>query len=188
MTRLGRASAEIVASRDRHVTSSSSDLDSTLREPVEILQFGDERLEHPQRHHVGAVRWRMVRVLMGLDEDASDPNRHRRPRQHSHEGALSARGGPLTSGLLRVVGLAIPGRTRGVAGSGGHVRRLLLDRSRGLLGLVWLSVVAPNDARVTRSVNLPGGRTDVRDRATTVAMHLIRRVLLSSGGQLSSIA
>jgi hypothetical protein len=27
-------------------------------------------------------------------------------------------------------------------------------------------------------VNLPGGRSDVRDRATTVAMHLIRRALL----------
>jgi hypothetical protein len=27
-------------------------------------------------------------------------------------------------------------------------------------------------------VNLPGGRLDIRDRATTVAMHLLRRVLL----------
>ncbi len=31
---------------------------------------------------------------------------------------------------------------------------------------------------MTRSVNLPGSRADVRDRATTVAMHLIRRTLL----------
>jgi nicotinamide-nucleotide amidase len=30
---------------------------------------------------------------------------------------------------------------------------------------------------MTRSVNLPGGRADVRDRATTVAMHMIRRTL-----------
>ena len=27
-------------------------------------------------------------------------------------------------------------------------------------------------------MNLPGGRADIRDRATTVAMHLVRRVLL----------
>jgi nicotinamide-nucleotide amidase len=47
------------------------------------------------------------------------------------------------------------------------------------VGLVWLSVAAPGEKRLTRSVNLPGGRSDVRDRATTVAMHLIRRVLLS---------
>jgi hypothetical protein len=26
-------------------------------------------------------------------------------------------------------------------------------------------------------VNLPGGRADVRDRSTTIAMHLVRRLL-----------
>ena len=31
---------------------------------------------------------------------------------------------------------------------------------------------------LTRSVNLPGSRADIRDRTTTVAMHLIRRALL----------
>jgi nicotinamide-nucleotide amidase len=51
------------------------------------------------------------------------------------------------------------------------------------VGLVWLSVVTAMDGpegELTRSVNLPGGRADVRDRATTVAMHLIRRALLIS--------
>ena len=33
-------------------------------------------------------------------------------------------------------------------------------------------------ARITRSTRLPGNRADVRDRSTTVAMHLLRRVLL----------
>jgi nicotinamide-nucleotide amidase len=61
----------------------------------------------------------------------------------------------------------------GVAGPGGGT-------PEKPVGLVWLSVAAPDGARMTRSVNLPGGRSDVRDRATTVAMHLIRRVLLSS--------
>jgi nicotinamide-nucleotide amidase len=32
-------------------------------------------------------------------------------------------------------------------------------------------------ARLTRRVVLPGGRFDVRDRSTTVAMHLVRRLL-----------
>ncbi len=45
------------------------------------------------------------------------------------------------------------------------------------VGLVWLSVSADSGEGLTRSVNLPGGRSDMRDRATTVAMHLIRRVL-----------
>jgi nicotinamide-nucleotide amidase len=45
------------------------------------------------------------------------------------------------------------------------------------VGLVWLSIAGPEDASVTRSVNLPGGRADIRDRATTVAMHMLLGVL-----------
>jgi nicotinamide-nucleotide amidase len=62
----------------------------------------------------------------------------------------------------------------GVAGPGG-------GSEEKPVGLVWLSVIAEvggREAELTRSVNLPGGRADVRDRATTVAMHLIRRALL----------
>src|SRR5258708_15319819 len=50
------------------------------------------------------------------------------------------------------------------------------------VGLVWICVAAAAGegppARLTRSVQLPGGRADVRDRATTVALHLVRRSLL----------
>jgi nicotinamide-nucleotide amidase len=59
----------------------------------------------------------------------------------------------------------------GVAGPGGGTEEKPV-------GLVWISVAAPGDTRLSRSVNLPGGRPDIRDRATTVAMHLLRRVLL----------
>jgi nicotinamide-nucleotide amidase len=46
------------------------------------------------------------------------------------------------------------------------------------VGLVWFSIAGPRaDALLTRSVNLPGSRADIRERATTVAMHLIRRAL-----------
>jgi nicotinamide-nucleotide amidase len=45
------------------------------------------------------------------------------------------------------------------------------------VGLVWLSVVGPDGASLTRSVNLPGARPDIRERAVTVAMHLVRRLL-----------
>ncbi|HLB21557.1 MAG TPA: competence/damage-inducible protein A [Solirubrobacteraceae bacterium] len=48
------------------------------------------------------------------------------------------------------------------------------------VGLVWLTVAGPGEPVMTRSVNLPGARADVRDRATTVAMHMIRRALLGS--------
>ena len=48
------------------------------------------------------------------------------------------------------------------------------------VGLVCFSVAGPDGARLTRSVSLPGGRADIRDRSTTIAMHLVRRLLVGS--------
>jgi nicotinamide-nucleotide amidase len=45
------------------------------------------------------------------------------------------------------------------------------------VGLVCFSVVERNGERVTRSARLPGGRADIRERSTTVALHLLRRLL-----------
>ena len=45
------------------------------------------------------------------------------------------------------------------------------------VGFVCFSAVGP-DGAITRSPILPGARFDVRDRSTTVAMHLVRRLLL----------
>jgi nicotinamide-nucleotide amidase len=45
------------------------------------------------------------------------------------------------------------------------------------LGLVCFSVAERDGARLTRSTRLPGGRVDIRERSTTVAMHLVRRLL-----------
>jgi nicotinamide-nucleotide amidase len=59
----------------------------------------------------------------------------------------------------------------GIAGPGGGSE----DKP---VGLVWLSVAGPDGAGITRSVRLPGGRADVRERAALVAMHLIRRLLV----------
>ena len=58
----------------------------------------------------------------------------------------------------------------GIAGPGG-------GSSEKPVGLVWLSVAGPDGGSITRSVTLPGGRADVRERAALVAMHLIRRLL-----------
>jgi nicotinamide-nucleotide amidase len=58
----------------------------------------------------------------------------------------------------------------GVAGPGGGT-------PEKPVGLVCFSVRERGGERITRSVNLPGGRADVRDRATVVAMHLVRRLL-----------
>lgn len=64
----------------------------------------------------------------------------------------------------------------GVAGPGGGTEQKPV-------GLVWVSVTLaacedPSQVvEMTRSINLPGARADVRERATTIAMHLVRRAL-----------
>jgi nicotinamide-nucleotide amidase len=59
----------------------------------------------------------------------------------------------------------------GVAGPGGGTE----DKP---VGLVCFCVAERDGGRIERSVQLPGGRVDIRDRSTTVAMHLLRRLLL----------
>jgi len=58
----------------------------------------------------------------------------------------------------------------GIAGPGGGTEEKPV-------GLVCFSVAGPDGGRLTRSLRLPGGRFDVRDRSTTVALHLVRRLL-----------
>ena len=45
------------------------------------------------------------------------------------------------------------------------------------VGPVWFSVAGNDGARLTRHVRVPGSRADVRDRSTTIALHLLRRLL-----------
>jgi nicotinamide-nucleotide amidase len=61
----------------------------------------------------------------------------------------------------------------GIAGPGGGT-------PEKPVGLVCLSVAGPGSASLTRSVTLPGSRADVRDRATTVALHMVRRALVEA--------
>ena len=61
----------------------------------------------------------------------------------------------------------------GIAGPGGGTETKPV-------GTVCLSV-AGRDARLDRTVHLPGGRADVRDRTTMVVMHLLRRLLQGEG-------
>jgi nicotinamide-nucleotide amidase len=58
----------------------------------------------------------------------------------------------------------------GVAGPGG-------GSDEKPVGLVCFSVAARDGVRITRSTRIPGSRSDVRDRSTTVAMHLLGRLL-----------
>jgi nicotinamide-nucleotide amidase len=79
----------------------------------------------------------------------------------------------LARGAIEHVGADVGVGITGVAGPGGGTEEKPV-------GLVWLTVALAGEepALLTRSVNLPGGRADVRDRATTVALHMVRRALL----------
>src|SRR5262249_40988632 len=86
-------------------------------------------------------------------------------------GAVSAEvAQALADGARSRLGADVGVGVTGVAGPGG-------GSEPRPVGLVWLSVAAGDAPHMTRSVNLPGGRADVRERATTVAMHMIRRTL-----------
>ena len=79
----------------------------------------------------------------------------------------------LAAGARAKLGADVGVGVTGIAGPGGGTEEKPV-------GLVWLSVATADGEPLTRSVNLPGSRADIRDRATTVAMHLIRRALLHS--------
>ncbi len=77
----------------------------------------------------------------------------------------------LADGARAVFGADVGVGVTGIAGPTGGTE----DKP---VGLVWFSVAGPDGARLTRSITVPGSRTDVRDRSTTVAMHLVRRLLV----------
>jgi nicotinamide-nucleotide amidase len=64
--------------------------------------------------------------------------------------------------------------TTGIAGPGGGT-------AEKPVGTVCFSVMlgppGAEDRKVTRTLRLPGNRSDIRERSTTVAMHLLRRIL-----------
>jgi nicotinamide-nucleotide amidase len=80
----------------------------------------------------------------------------------------------LALGAMRRLEADIGVGITGVAGPGGGTEAKPV-------GYVCLSAAARDGRRLTRDVRLPGGRTDVRDRSTTVAMHLVRRLLHGEG-------
>jgi nicotinamide-nucleotide amidase len=90
-------------------------------------------------------------------------------------GAVSAEvAEALANGARARLGADVGVGVTGIAGPGGGTEEKPV-------GLVWLSVATATGEPITRKVNLPGSRADVRDRATTVAMHQLRRALIASG-------
>jgi nicotinamide-nucleotide amidase len=97
------------------------------------------------------------------------------PALIERHGAVSEEvAGALAEGAMQRFDAHVGVGVTGVAGPGGG--------SPGKpVGLVCFCVAERGGGRVERTLQLPGARADVRDRATTVTMHLLRRLLVGEG-------
>ena len=97
------------------------------------------------------------------------------PALIDEHGAVSAQvAEAMACGVIARFGADTAVAITGVAGPGGGTP----DKPVGTVGFA----VARRDGPVTsRGVRIPGERPDVRDRSTTVAMHLLRRALIDAG-------
>ena len=76
----------------------------------------------------------------------------------------------LADGAVAAFGAELGIGITGVAGPGG-------GSEAKPVGTVCVSVAQAGGPRIDRTVHLPGGRDDVRERSVTVVMHLLRRLL-----------
>lgn len=76
----------------------------------------------------------------------------------------------MAEGAMRRLGADTAVAITGIAGPGGGSE----DKP---VGTVCFCVARADGPSLTRTVRLPGDRSDIRERSTTVAMHLLRRLL-----------
>jgi nicotinamide-nucleotide amidase len=76
----------------------------------------------------------------------------------------------LADGALERFGARLGVGITGIAGPGG-------GSEAKPVGTVCLSVASADGPRIDRTSLLPGGRAMIRERTTTLAMHLVRRLL-----------
>ncbi len=80
----------------------------------------------------------------------------------------------MAAGALQRFGADTAVAITGIAGPGG-------GSAEKPVGTVCFSVGLASGSTLTRTLLLPGNRSDIRERSTTVAMHLLRRILSPSG-------
>ena len=93
------------------------------------------------------------------------------PALIAEHGAVSEQvASAMAEGALRRLDADTAVAITGVAGPGGGTE----DKP---VGTVWFCVKLAGGPTVTRCVRVPGERTDIRERSTTIAMHLLRGIL-----------
>jgi nicotinamide-nucleotide amidase len=82
----------------------------------------------------------------------------------------------MATGALQRFGADTAIAITGIAGPGGGTEEKPV-------GTVCFTVKLADGPTITRTMRLPGNRSDVRERSTTVAMHLLRGVLTDADAQ-----
>jgi nicotinamide-nucleotide amidase len=176
--------------RDRHASTLFSDDGSSVDEQVAGLLRGDGT--HPA-HTIATAESCTGGLLAGRLTDLPGSSEYVRgglvvysdeakvalagvdPALIERAGAVSVEvAEALADGAITALDADVGVGITGIAGPGG-------GSEEKPVGTVCFSVAlrgAQPPARLTRRVVLPGGRLDVRERSTTVAMHLVRRLLL----------
>ncbi len=169
--------------RERHADTLFSDDGSTIDEQVAALLRKRHTIATAESCTGGLLAARLTDqpgasayMLGGLVAYANEVKSAQAgvdPELIERHGAVSTEvAEALADGARARLGAEIGIGITGIAGPGGGTEEKPV-------GLVCFTVAGPGEEeRLTRSVTLPGGRADIRDRATTVAMHLIRRALL----------
>ena len=170
--------------RERHADTLFSDDGSTVDDQVaELLRGKAQTLATAESCTGGLLAARLTEKAGASDyvkggivvysNDAKTAQAGVPAELIERHGAVSAEvAQALATGARAKLGTDVGVGVTGVAGPGGGTEEKPV-------GLVWLSVATADGEPLTRSVNIPGSRADVRDRTTTVAMHLIRRTLLA---------
>ena len=86
----------------------------------------------------------------------------------------------LAEGAIERLGADVGVGITGVAGPDGGTEEKPVGR-------VCLCAAERDGARIVRVLDMPGDRDSVRDRSTTVAMHLVRRLLLGEDDDLAAV-
>lgn len=169
--------------RDRHGAALFSEDGSTVDEQVAGLLAG-RRIATAESCTAGLLAARLADIpgcsdylaggVVAYSNEAKAELLNVDPVLITEYGAVSEPAAEaMATGALHHFGSDTAVAISGIAGPGGGTEEKPV-------GTVCFAVRA-GSAAITRTLRLPGNRSDIRERATTVAMHLLRRALVENG-------